>query len=212
MSMRCPSLTIAALWQSFLTRSRLWLEKNTVLPFAQCSHIRDDFRSRLRVETHHRLVEHPKFGIVDKCRDNADFLFHTVRVRLDLSVDSRFEFEELGVSVNSFRSHESGHFVKVRDVVDVFPTRKFFVNGMVVGDVTHFHFGFDRLFYDVVTANGNRTAVKGQYTREALNRGGFARTVLSEETENFTGLQFKRNIVYCDSVAFGIRLFKIFNF
>lgn len=28
---------IATRWHSLFTRSRLWLEKNTVLPFAQCS-------------------------------------------------------------------------------------------------------------------------------------------------------------------------------
>ena len=165
------------------------------------SHIRDDFRSRLRVETHHRFVEHPKFRVVNKRGDDTNLLFHTVRIRLDLSVYRVFEFEKFGIAVDTLGAHECRNFVKVGNVVDVFPARKAFVNGMVVGNVTHFHLGFYRLFHNVVTADGYRAAVKRQYAREALYSRGFAGAVLSEKAEDFARAQFKRYIVNRDSVA-----------
>lgn len=131
-----------------------------------------------------------------------------MRVGFDLSVDCVFELEKFCVAVYSFRSHESGNFIEVGNVVDVFPARKTLVNGVVVGDVAHFHFCLDRLFDDVVSANGYRAAVKRKNTRKALYRSGFARAVLSEKSENLARAQFKRYIVNRDSVALWIGFFK----
>ena len=173
------------------------------------AHMRYNLRRRLRVKSHHRLVKHPQLRLVNERRDYANLLLHSVRIGFNLLVYRVFKTEQFCKSVHTLGAYIGRNLVEGRNVVYVLSSRKLLANGMVIGNVAHMHLCFYRLLLNVIAADFNSAAVKGQNARKTFYSSGFTRAVLSEKSENLAGAQLKRYIVDSNPVAFWIRLYKM---
>ncbi len=122
------------------------------------------------VETDHRLVQNPKFGIVDKRTHHANLLAHTVGVVVDGIVNSVAETEHLVQFCKTSFSILNAHAVCVCHKVDILNSRKFHKHVVLVAHKPKSILCLDRLFCDIVSVDRDRTLGVGKDARHAFKR------------------------------------------
>ena len=130
-------------------------------------------------ETEKKYEETLRFFRNAMIRDPSDMMAVTFRIQCYMDMGMYNEAEQLCKSLKAVGAYVGRHLVEVGNVVDVLSARQLFVDGVVVGHITHLHFRLDRFFLNIVSADFDSAAVERQYTRKALDSRRFSRAVLT---------------------------------
>lgn len=186
-------------------------KENTVALFGILSHKIAHFCACEWVKPYHRLVEYPQFRIVDKTAHHAYFLAHAVRVVADGIENSVPEIEYLVKLGKAFLFGLCVHAVRARHKIEILHARQLYEHVVLVADKTESVFRFHRLFCDIIAVDDNLAACEGQYARQAFERGGFACAVVSQKTDDLSGIAHARQVVHSNSLRRRILFHQIFN-
>lgn len=184
-------------------------EQNAVAVLDILLHISGHSCGRDGVKTYHRFVQNPKFRAVNKAAHHADFLTHTVRIVAYRVKNSVAELKHFIEFLQTFFSVFCADAVCVRHKIDILFTRQFDKNVVLVADKPESVFGFDGILLDVVSVYDDFSARERKHARHTFESCGFARAVMTEQTDDFTLKALDRQIVDGNCLRRRILLYQV---
>lgn len=123
--------------------------------------------------------------------ENADLLLHAVRIIGDLYVQRMRDAECHRQLFHGAALLLLARPVQAADVIDVFPARELFVDGMIVRHISDEPLCLFGLPHDVISLERNGPLVEGQDARHRFDDRRLARAVAADQPADFASFRYK---------------------
>ena len=139
-----------------------------------------------------RLIQHKQGGTVQDRLGKTQPLAHTQRILGDLVVNPGLKPDQTDHLVKALLGNVAVH---PGVLLQILPSGQVFIHLGVFNDTAHRFYRFFKIGHDVAPADPDLPLLHAQKPQHQLDGGGLTGAVRSEESENFTGVHIKIDIV-----------------